>query len=79
MASRPPWYYDEITQRQRVAIAIIRTRLGIQFSGRCKGEASGFIGKHYELAKKLQADKISVEVVNNQELAKHLLKDEEEV
>lgn len=72
----PHWWHDPLTERQHVAVELIQERLGIRFDGSVKGEAMGFIGKYYELAKKFRAEDVTIEVVTNRKLAKHILEEE---
>lgn len=72
---RASWWYDSITIRQRAAIRKISRALGIKFCGRFKGEAMGFIGEHYELAKKILENDGSSGEITNRMLACHLLEE----
>jgi hypothetical protein len=73
--NRPSWWNDPITQRQERAIATITQWLGHQFTGRVKGDAMGFIGEYYELAKEVR-DNADVNGVTNRSMASFILEAE---
>ena len=75
MATRTPWQRHAVTPRQRYAIQMIRTYMGVPFDGRTKGEAVAYISKYYDTAKEMK--RLGIRRLTNRALAKRLLEKEE--
>lgn len=63
------WHHHPITPRQRIAIRLIESYVGVKFIGYNKGGASAFIGEHYAKAKMLRDNKGKQQMTNRQAVA----------
>ena len=73
------WRSQPITVRQRAAIRLIHHFLGVEFNGWNKGQASGFIGEYYELAK-IERDRhggVNIQAMTNRQVARQVLEEVE--
>lgn len=71
------WHNEPITVRQSAAIRLIHQFLGVQFHGYNKGQASAFIGEHYELAKigRDRHGRVDVQTMTNRQVARQILEE----